>query len=149
VPDPPNCAAIDADMPKPPGSTLARLTHRADVLAAPQVRRRCREGRSSLQGGARTAAPLGDSEDDSRYEEVWKRPIGRVYSAHNVNAMSLESGLRTSAIAIPPKESGFGSSVFGGELLKYGFVTYCCNDNSREAARMGMAGKDVGMGVQN
>lgn len=41
-------------------------------------------------------------------------------------------------IAIPPQESGFGSSVNGGELLFLALATCYCNDVYREAAMRGI-----------
>src|SRR5579872_5659952 len=39
------------------------------------------------------------------------------------------------SISIPPKPSGFGSSVNGGELLLLALATCFCNDIYREAAK--------------
>jgi len=43
------------------------------------------------------------------------------------------------SLPIPPKDSGCGSSVNGGELLLLALATCYCNDVYREAARRGIA----------
>ena len=42
------------------------------------------------------------------------------------------------SLAVPPKPSGAGSSVNGGEFLMLALATCYCNDLYREAARLGM-----------
>ena len=42
-------------------------------------------------------------------------------------------------LALPPKASGAGSAVNGGELLLLALATCYCNDLYREAARLGIA----------
>lgn len=71
------------------------------------------------------------------------RSIARVHNHRNVNEISLTSGDRSSAITIPPKPSGFGSSASGGELLMLTLATCYCNDIYREAAKMGLEVTDV------
>jgi uncharacterized OsmC-like protein len=46
-------------------------------------------------------------------------------------------------LAIPPKASGFGSSVNGGELLFLALATCYCNDVYREAAKRGLSVEQV------
>jgi organic hydroperoxide reductase OsmC/OhrA len=46
-------------------------------------------------------------------------------------------------IPISPRESGFGSSVNGGELLFLALATCYCNDVYREAEKIGMRVHDV------
>jgi len=46
-------------------------------------------------------------------------------------------------LAIPPKPTGFGSSVNGGELLFLALATCYCNDIYREAAKRGIRVKQV------
>src|SRR5512137_1709813 len=41
-------------------------------------------------------------------------------------------------VGIPPKPSGFGSSVNGGELLFLALATCYCNDVYREAKKRGL-----------
>jgi uncharacterized OsmC-like protein len=43
------------------------------------------------------------------------------------------------SIDIPSKETGFGSSVNGGELLCLALATCYCNDLYREAAKIGIS----------
>ena len=52
------------------------------------------------------------------------------------------------SLALAPKESGFGSSVNGGELLFLALATCYCNDIYREAARRGIAVERVEVVVE-
>lgn len=45
---------------------------------------------------------------------------------------------RAQSVSIPPKRSGQGSGVNGGELLMLALATCYCNDLYREAARLGV-----------
>jgi organic hydroperoxide reductase OsmC/OhrA len=47
------------------------------------------------------------------------------------------------AIDIPPRESGFGSSANGGELLMLALATCYCNDIYREAGKRGIRVEQV------
>lgn len=47
------------------------------------------------------------------------------------------------ALKIPPKASGFGSSINGGELLFLALATCYCNDLYREAAKLGIRVEQV------
>jgi len=47
------------------------------------------------------------------------------------------------ALKIPPKASGFGSSINGGELLFLALATCFCNDLYREANKMGIEVEQV------
>ena len=51
------------------------------------------------------------------------------------------------SIAIPPKSSGLGSSVNGGELLFLALATCYCNDIYREAAKRGIPVEQVDVEV--
>lgn len=51
------------------------------------------------------------------------------------------------SLAIPPKASGLGSSVNGGELLFLALATCYCNDLYREAAKRGIAVERVEVDV--
>jgi len=51
-------------------------------------------------------------------------------------------------IVIPPKETGFGSSANGGELLFLALATCYCNDIYREAAKRGIAVERVEVDVE-
>jgi len=61
-------------------------------------------------------------------------------SAHVNNSqgnhqVTLKTGETQHALDIPPKLTGFGSSVNGGELLFLALATCYCNDIYREAAK--------------
>jgi organic hydroperoxide reductase OsmC/OhrA len=52
------------------------------------------------------------------------------------------------ALSIPPKATGSGSSVNGGELLFLALATCYCNDIYREAAREGIEVVSVAIDVE-
>jgi organic hydroperoxide reductase OsmC/OhrA len=54
----------------------------------------------------------------------------------------------THVIDIPPRESGFGSSANGGELLFLALATCYCNDIYREAAKRGIVVESVEVNVE-
>ena len=56
--------------------------------------------------------------------------------AHRV---SVSTAGNVQQIVIPPKDSGQGSAVNGGELLMLALATCYCNDLYREAAQLGIA----------
>jgi uncharacterized OsmC-like protein len=58
-----------------------------------------------------------------------------IRSSHNVIETTLETNDSSRHLALPPKPSGFGSSVSGGELLLLALATCYCNDIYREAAK--------------
>jgi uncharacterized OsmC-like protein len=62
-------------------------------------------------------------------------------------AMVATNGV-TQSLAIPPKASGFGSAVNGGELLFLALATCFCNDLYREAAKRGVAIEQVSVDVE-
>lgn len=64
---------------------------------------------------------------------------------HHVT-VSTEGAERT--VTIPPKESGQGSSVNGGELLFLALATCYCNDLYREAAKRGINVERVEVDVE-
>jgi organic hydroperoxide reductase OsmC/OhrA len=51
---------------------------------------------------------------------------------------SVTTGDVQQSLPIPPKTSGHGSGVNGGELLMLALATCYCNDLYREAARLGI-----------
>ncbi len=59
----------------------------------------------------------------------------RVQNSRNDHQVTLQTGENVHSIVIPPKASGFGSSVNGGELLLLAVATCYCNDIYREAAK--------------
>jgi organic hydroperoxide reductase OsmC/OhrA len=68
-----------------------------------------------------------------------------VQSEQDHHRVSISTNGNTRPIEIPPKPSGLGSSVNGGELLFLALATCYCNDIYREAAASG--GIDV-LGVE-
>ncbi len=61
-----------------------------------------------------------------------------IINAAGVHRVTLATDGNTRALTIPPKSSGFGSSVNGGELLFLALATCYCNDLYREAAKRGI-----------
>jgi uncharacterized OsmC-like protein len=67
----------------------------------------------------------------------------RVESRSGEHHVVLSTNGNARGIEIPPKESGPGSSVSGGELLFAALATCYCNDIYREAAKRGIAVHEV------
>ena len=59
--------------------------------------------------------------------------VSNLKGEHHVD---VSDGEKSTSINIAPRQSGFGSSVSGGELLMLALATCYCNDVYREAARM-------------
>jgi uncharacterized OsmC-like protein len=59
----------------------------------------------------------------------------RVENAVGQHQVTLTTNNNPHSITIPPKDSGFGSSANGGELLFLALATCYCNDIYREAAK--------------
>ena len=57
--------------------------------------------------------------------------------------VTLRTGETGHSIDIPPKPSGFGSRLNGGEALSLALATCYCNDIYREAARRGIQVESV------
>ena len=53
----------------------------------------------------------------------------------NTNAIQVSTNDQAKSISIVPKESGYGSSVNGGELLALSLAVCFCNDIYREATK--------------
>ena|SRR5690349_20296349 len=51
------------------------------------------------------------------------------------NEVTVSTNSQSKTVSIPSKESGYGSSVNGGELLLLALATCYCNDIYREAAK--------------
>lgn len=62
----------------------------------------------------------------------------RVENAQDHHNVILATDKVRHAISIPPKPSGMGSSVNGGELLFLALATCYCNDIHREATKRGI-----------
>lgn len=69
----------------------------------------------------------------------------RVASRPNHHDVQLSTNGSTRSLPIAARESGFGSSINGGELLALALATCYCNDLYREATPRGIAihGVDV------
>ena len=66
------------------------------------------------------------------------RSVADIRSSQGEHQIKVSTGERSSTISIPPKPSGVGSSVTGGEMLMVALATCYCNDIYREAAKMGI-----------
>ena len=66
------------------------------------------------------------------------RIVANVANAFNTPSIQVATDGVVQAISIPPKPSGFGSAVNGGELLFLALATCYCNDLYREAFARGM-----------
>jgi organic hydroperoxide reductase OsmC/OhrA len=71
----------------------------------------------------------------------------QVRNSHGDHRVTLATDGVTHAINIPPRDSGFGSSVNGGELLFLALATCYCNDIYREAAKRGITVESVDVTV--
>ena len=59
-----------------------------------------------------------------------------VTSSPSAHAATVRTGAVTQSLVVPPKATGLGSSVNGGEFLMLALATCYCNDLYREAARL-------------
>ena len=62
----------------------------------------------------------------------------RVQNQQDRHEVTLSTNGQSRTLAIPPKQTGFGSSPNGGELLALALATCYCNDLYREAAARGI-----------
>jgi uncharacterized OsmC-like protein len=72
----------------------------------------------------------------------------RVQNSQDQHHVTLRTDDRVNAVEIPPKASGFGSSVSGGELLFLALATCYCNDIYREAAKRNIIVESVEVDVE-
>ena len=72
----------------------------------------------------------------------------RIQNSYGEHHLSLTTNGNSHSITIPPKASGFGSSVNGGELLFLALATCYCNDIYREAAKRGIEVEHVEVEVE-
>jgi uncharacterized OsmC-like protein len=72
----------------------------------------------------------------------------RVQNSQGNHQVTLTTDGRAHPLSIPPKSTGLGSSVNGGELLFLALATCCCNDLYREAARRAIRVESVEVEVQ-
>lgn len=71
------------------------------------------------------------------------KTIARVQNSEGQHEVILGTGDAARQLSIPPKASGFGSSVSGGELLFLALATCYCNDLYREAAKQGILIEEI------
>lgn len=76
------------------------------------------------------------------------RISARVENGKGSHEVRLQTNDKAHSISILPKESGFGSSTNGGELLMLALATCYCNDIYREAAKRGIAVERVDVEVE-
>jgi organic hydroperoxide reductase OsmC/OhrA len=72
----------------------------------------------------------------------------QVRNSRGDHRVTLATDGTTHVIDIPPRESGFGSSANGGELLFLALATCYCNDIYREAAKRGIVVESVEVNVE-
>jgi uncharacterized OsmC-like protein len=72
----------------------------------------------------------------------------RVENSKNNHKVSIQAGDAELFIDIPPKETGYGSSISGGELLFLALATCYCNDIYREAAKKNIHVESVEVDVE-
>jgi organic hydroperoxide reductase OsmC/OhrA len=66
-----------------------------------------------------------------------------VKNARHSHEVTVASDAAAKSLAVPCRESGFGSGINGGELLMLALATCYCNDLYREAARLGVGLESV------
>ena len=74
------------------------------------------------------------------------RISARVQNRGYNHQVMLETNGKAHSLAVPPKSTGFGSGVNGGEFLFLALATCYCNDLYREAAKLGDQGRWRGCG---
>jgi uncharacterized OsmC-like protein len=72
----------------------------------------------------------------------------QVWNHENSHKVQVMTDGKAQSIVIPPKPSGFGSSLNGGELLFLALASCYCNDLYREARRMNIRVESVEVEVQ-
>jgi uncharacterized OsmC-like protein len=72
----------------------------------------------------------------------------RVVNRQGEHQVTVSSHGSSRSIEIPPKATGFGSSVNGGELLVLALATCYCNDLYREAVKRGIEVQQVEVEVE-
>jgi organic hydroperoxide reductase OsmC/OhrA len=71
-----------------------------------------------------------------------------VQNSEGQNSVTLRTNDHVHNLSIPPKQTGFGSSANGGELLFLALATCYCNDVYREAAKRGLKVERVEVEVE-
>jgi uncharacterized OsmC-like protein len=72
----------------------------------------------------------------------------RVENSKDNHQVTFQIGANVQSINIPPRETGFGSSVSGGELLFLALATCYCNDLYREASKKNIKVESVEVHVE-
>lgn len=72
----------------------------------------------------------------------------RVANGQDRHEVSLQAGETVHSIQIAPRDTGFGSSITGGELLFLALATCYCNDIYREAAKKNIRVDSVEVDVE-
>ncbi len=72
----------------------------------------------------------------------------RVHNSQNTHRVTLRTHDDSHSIHIPPRQTGFGSSANGGELLFLALATCYCNDIYREATKRGIPVEAVEVEVE-
>lgn len=67
----------------------------------------------------------------------------KVENRQGEHRIQLQTNDKLRTILIPPRESGYGSSINGGEFLFLAVATCYCNDIYREAAKRGITVQGV------
>ncbi len=75
--------------------------------------------------------------------ENYVKMSAAVRSTASRHEVVLSTGKSEQSLPVPPKPSGQGSSVSGGEFLMLALATCYCNDLYREAARLGISIESV------
>lgn len=74
--------------------------------------------------------------------------MASVQNSEGSHQVTLKTGDHAHSLTIPPKPSGFGSQVNGGELLFLALATCYCNDIYREAQQRNIVVRRVQVDVE-
>ena len=72
----------------------------------------------------------------------------RVENSKDNHQVTLQTNDNVHSITVPPRQTGYGSSANGGELLFLALATCYCNDIYREAAKRNIQVERVEVNVQ-
>ena len=72
----------------------------------------------------------------------------KVQNSEGQHHVALRTNDNAHTLAIPPRQTGFGSRANGGELLFLALATCYCNDIYREAAKRGLRVEHVEVEVE-
>lgn len=74
--------------------------------------------------------------------------VAKVENSKDNHHVTLQTDANVHSITIPPKPTGYGSSVNGGELLFLALASCYCNDIYREAAKRNIKVEKVEVNVE-